>query len=181
MAMTRRKLDRLKPVPTFRTPEQHRNIIQPKKSFTAWQELPSHPTVPTMTKAEKNRRKRDRRKARRDAAIKVVVTRSTKDAFYESWEWKHKRLEAIKLHGRKCLCCGAGPEHGVRIVVDHIKPLGEFWELRLDLNNLQVLCNDCNMGKGNRDFTDFRPSQAEEETECEDAMTAEYRAMMRDQ
>lgn len=36
----------------------------------------------------------------------------------------------------------------VRIVVDHIKPISKHWHLRLDPDNLQVLCNDCNKGKG---------------------------------
>ena len=73
--------------------------------------------------------------------------------FYQSWEWKKVRYETIKMYGSSCMCCGS--EH--RIVVDHIKPRSRFPELELDLNNLQVLCNDCNMGKSNDDYTDFRP------------------------
>ena len=30
--------------------------------------------------------------------------------------------------------------------------------LALKLTNLQVLCGDCNAGKGNRDTTDWRPN-----------------------
>jgi 5-methylcytosine-specific restriction endonuclease McrA len=43
-----------------------------------------------------------------------------------------------------------------RIEVDHIKPLSKHWDLRLRKDNLQVLCRDCNRGKGNRHFDDFR-------------------------
>lgn len=40
--------------------------------------------------------------------------------------------------------------------VDHIKPRKLFPELALDPDNLQVLCHECNHGKGNWDMTDFR-------------------------
>jgi len=75
--------------------------------------------------------------------------------FYDSWEWKRLSYDTKKARGRKCECCGAkAPD--VRIVTDHIKPIRHHWELRLDVSNLQVLCDDCNMGKGSRDDTDWR-------------------------
>ena len=40
--------------------------------------------------------------------------------------------------------------------VDHIKPRFLFPDLALRLDNLQVLCGDCNEGKGNWDMTDWR-------------------------
>lgn len=76
--------------------------------------------------------------------------------FYASFEWRKLRLEILKRDGRQCLCCGAKPEHGVYMHVDHIKPLRFNWELRLDPDNLQVLCEICNHGKGNWDATDWR-------------------------
>lgn len=33
--------------------------------------------------------------------------------------------------------------------VDHIKPIKYFWELRLDYDNLQMCCSECNREKGN--------------------------------
>ncbi len=78
------------------------------------------------------------------------------DAFYESREWKMMRYEALRKHGALCQCCGAGPTPGKPLNVDHIRPLRVFWELRLDLNNLQVLCSDCNEGKGARHADDWR-------------------------
>jgi 5-methylcytosine-specific restriction endonuclease McrA len=42
------------------------------------------------------------------------------------------------------------------VVVDHIRPIRHHWELRLDINNLQLLCDDCNKGKGSTDETDWR-------------------------
>jgi hypothetical protein len=75
------------------------------------------------------------------------------NTFYKSWEWKRLRYEFLKNSDRRCQCCGATPEDGVRLVVDHVKPIRRFWHLRLDITNLQVLCNDCNMGKGSHDET----------------------------
>lgn len=78
------------------------------------------------------------------------------DAFYDSWEWKRARYEALKMHGAKCMLCGATADDGARICVDHIKPRAIYPELQLDIANLQILCNDCNMGKGRWDQTDWR-------------------------
>jgi 5-methylcytosine-specific restriction endonuclease McrA len=77
------------------------------------------------------------------------------EKFYDSWEWKRARYEFLKDKKRRCECCGATPGNGPRIVVDHIKPIRRFWELRLDQANLQMLCDDCNRGKGSRDTTDW--------------------------
>jgi hypothetical protein len=76
-------------------------------------------------------------------------------AFYDSWEWKRLSYDVKLERGRKCECCGASAP-AVRIHTDHVKPIRHHWELRLDRANLQVLCEDCNMGKGSRDETDFR-------------------------
>lgn len=80
---------------------------------------------------------------------------SSKD-FLQSYEWRKLRLVALKLHGRRCLCCGATPETGAVLHVDHIKPRKNYPDLALDINNLQVLCHECNHGKGNWDETDWR-------------------------
>lgn len=77
--------------------------------------------------------------------------------FYDSWAWKRLSYETRKRLGQRCQCCGATPErHGVRIVCDHIKPIRRFWGLRLEAENLQVLCDDCNRGKASHDETDWR-------------------------
>lgn len=75
--------------------------------------------------------------------------------FYDSWEWKRLSFDVKLERGRVCECCGARPPE-VRIITDHIKPIRHYWHLRLDKNNLQVLCDDCNKGKGSRHETDFR-------------------------
>ena len=84
-----------------------------------------------------------------------------KQAFYESWEWATLRMEVLKANGGRCECCGAGTidttvgGDPVRLQVDHIKPISKFWELRLEASNLQVLCAECNRGKGAWDETDW--------------------------
>lgn len=76
--------------------------------------------------------------------------------FLSSYEWRKIRMEALKKHGRRCQCCGASPANGAVLNVDHIKPRLEYPHLALELSNLQVLCHDCNHGKGNWDKTDWR-------------------------
>lgn len=68
-------------------------------------------------------------------------------------KWLHLRMEVFRKYGKECMCCGAikGPMH-----VDHIKPKSLYPELTWDFNNLQVLCEDCNMGKGNLFEDDWR-------------------------
>jgi len=90
---------------------------------------------------------------------KVEVTKPnnvTSAAFLKSYEWRKLRMEALIKYGRKCLCCGATPENGATMNVDHIKPRKTHPELALDINNLQVLCHECNHGKGNWDTTDWK-------------------------
>jgi hypothetical protein len=81
------------------------------------------------------------------------------DDFFGSREWQKLRYQAIKKHGGLCQCCGAGRKQGKVIHVDHIKPRSKFPEFEWDLNNLQILCEDCNMGKGAWDQTDWRDKQ----------------------
>lgn len=82
-------------------------------------------------------------------------------SFYLSREWLTSvgRYKAIKAAGGRCQCCGSSSKDGVRIVVDHIKPVRRYWHLRFDENNLQVLCDNCNLGKGSWDETDWRIPQ----------------------
>jgi HNH endonuclease len=76
--------------------------------------------------------------------------------FLQSFEWRKLRMEALKKYGGTCQCCGASPATGAVLNVDHIKPRKTYPELALDLCNLQVLCHECNHGKGNWDHTDWR-------------------------
>lgn len=128
-----------------------------------------HAVVKQLARERRARRKRLRRdRAQNGPKPKVTVTRtvayqynpaddSRLAAFYASKEWRLIRYEALRLHGGRCQCCGASPEDGATVLnVDHIKPLRVFWDLRLELSNLQVLCNPCNEGKGARHADDWR-------------------------
>lgn len=85
---------------------------------------------------------------------------SLASSFYKSREWRELRYAALEKHGRKCVACGRTPDDDVKIHVDHIKPRSKHPELALDINNLQVMCEDCNLGKGNKFATDWRKTTA---------------------
>jgi len=77
--------------------------------------------------------------------------------FYMSPEWQRVRYSALLKSDGCCSLCGRNPiAHGVVLHVDHIVPRSKNKERELDESNLQVLCEDCNLGKGNRDETDWR-------------------------
>jgi 5-methylcytosine-specific restriction endonuclease McrA len=88
-----------------------------------------------------------------DAPKRPLVKRS----FYKSPEWLSLRYQALKQNGAKCQCCGATSASGVTLHVDHIRPRSKAPHLQLELSNLQILCEDCNLGKSNKDDTDWRP------------------------
>jgi 5-methylcytosine-specific restriction endonuclease McrA len=71
------------------------------------------------------------------------------DAFLKSFEWRKVRMAALANNEAVCECCGARAKDEVVLNVDHIKPRKYFPHLALTLENLQVLCADCNAGKGN--------------------------------
>ena len=83
-------------------------------------------------------------------------TKRAKPEFLESFAWRKVRMEALLKYGPKCMCCGATPATGAVMHVDHIKPRLTHPELALELENLQILCGECNHGKGNWDTTDWR-------------------------
>jgi 5-methylcytosine-specific restriction endonuclease McrA len=80
----------------------------------------------------------------------------TSKEFLNTYEWRKLRMEALKKYGPKCMCCGATPATGAVMNVDHIKPRKAWPSLAMDINNLQILCHECNHGKGNWDQTDWR-------------------------
>lgn len=107
--------------------------------------------------------------AAKERPSSYVPTRADKDAFYLSWDWRELRKKVLNEYGSTCQCCGASPKDKdmrgmpVKIVVDHIKPISKYWDARLKRANLQILCDECNQGKGAWDETDHRPSTAPDE------------------
>lgn len=70
--------------------------------------------------------------------------------FYQTREWRELRWEVLIASDGKCKVCNRGKLDGVIIHVDHIKPRSKYPALELVFTNLQVLCEDCNIGKSNR-------------------------------
>jgi 5-methylcytosine-specific restriction endonuclease McrA len=89
----------------------------------------------------------------------VPIEWPTGDAFYRSQRWRRLRIDALEANRERygaltCECClttWTGQWH-----VDHVQPRARHPELALELANLQVLCEDCNLGKGTRYATDWR-------------------------
>lgn len=78
--------------------------------------------------------------------------------FYGSRAWRALRYKVLVARGARCEVCGRTPrDHGVIVHVDHIMPRSQFPDLALEETNLQVACEDCNIGKGTGDTTDWRP------------------------
>jgi len=73
--------------------------------------------------------------------------------FYDSQPWRKLRFKALELYTHKCMCCGA---ENTIIHVDHIKPRSKYPHLELDFDNLQILCESCNLGKMADSEHDFR-------------------------
>lgn len=95
--------------------------------------------------------------SKRRSKVFAYKPRLFSQEFYGSKAWLAVRYVILKQHRLTtdggCLVCGSWkpPLH-----VDHIKPRSKYPELELDINNLQVLCHDCNMGKSNKDEIDWR-------------------------
>jgi hypothetical protein len=128
----------------------------------------NHPVkIRDAKRAEGKKARRSKRKMERDAAymksksgpVRIYRPSSTPAAptgFYDTQEWKELRYKVLQRYGATCQCCGATRQDNVKIHVDHIKPRSRFPKLELDINNLQVLCEPCNMGKRAHDLTDWR-------------------------
>lgn len=69
------------------------------------------------------------------------------------------RYSILHRSGFKCQACGAKPhkDNNVQLNIDHIVPVS--WGGSNDSENLQVLCFDCNVSKGNRFMFDHNKDQ----------------------
>jgi 5-methylcytosine-specific restriction endonuclease McrA len=124
-----------------------------------YEKYPQGSAEASKNKTARKKRKKQRLVERRPITPKLKTVSGidvTSDAFLFTFEWRRVRMEALKKYGPKCMCCGATPATGAVMNVDHIKPRKKWPSLALDVNNLQILCHDCNHGKGNWDQTDWR-------------------------
>lgn len=110
---------------------------------------------------KKNVKQKKNKKKKNPAWLNV---RSKITDFYKSEEWRSLRYRVLKKYGACCMACGRSKkDHNVVIHVDHIKPRSTHPNLQLNFDNLQVLCEDCNIGKGNKDCIDYRPDDHSDE------------------
>lgn len=87
--------------------------------------------------------------------IDTYVRYEDANDFYFSNEWSEMRNFFIAQKNRETsynlacnICkCKITPETGLN--VDHIKPIRLFWYDRLKIDNLQIVCVECNIIKGN--------------------------------
>lgn len=80
------------------------------------------------------------------------------DGFYRSYKWRRLRVDTLEANRERygmlaCECCGMVD---TAFHVDHIYPRSSHPELALEPANLQVLCDDCNVGKGTAYTTNWR-------------------------
>ncbi len=69
------------------------------------------------------------------------------------------RWQVLLRDGWKCLACGRNTiEHGVVLHLDHIVPRSRGG--KDEVANYQTLCEQCNIGKSNKDDTDIRRSHS---------------------
>lgn len=76
-----------------------------------------------------------------------TTSKETRALFYNSSEWKLKRLDILKRDNYECQWCKAEGRVTVAdassLEVDHIKELEENPNLALEDDNLRTLCKDC--------------------------------------
>lgn len=153
------------------TEQQAKLVGMPWPLFSGWKELCKNIHITEQQAVEFKKYDREGRKAMRglpiipfnQRSLQIKVDVNSKD-FYTSREWRQIRYEAIKLHHGVCMCCGRSPsEHGVVLHVDHIQPKSLRPDLALRLDNLQVLCEDCNLGKSNHDSIEWEGIEEDSE------------------
>jgi 5-methylcytosine-specific restriction endonuclease McrA len=81
--------------------------------------------------------------------------------FRSSMAWRRVRYAVLARANGRCECCGARASDSVRLHVDHIAPVSKAWDRRLDPDNLQVLCESCNVGKWDGPARDWRDGAVE--------------------
>lgn len=94
-------------------------------------------------------------KIKQDAKIEYI-NRKHRSEIIDQKTWTRLRYQILRRDGGKCVLCGRSVADGIKLHVDHIIPLSVCPERRYDPENLQTLCNECNIGKSNTDTIDWR-------------------------
>jgi len=129
-----------------------KKIEPPTKSF--WKhwavEIINSGTCDVLNKKNIPKVEKRKKKQPKEKSTKYIAS----DLFFQLKEWELLRKKTLRTYGLKCMKCGATK---CELHVDHIKPRSKFPNLQFEFDNLQVLCRDCNMEKGNKHTTDYRP------------------------
>lgn len=67
---------------------------------------------------------------------------ASKDGFYLTKEWQSLRLKVLN-DNPFCVRCSERGYSTIATVVNHIQPVDKNFELRLDINNCESLCERC--------------------------------------
>ena len=89
-------------------------------------------------------------------AAKSFSGKALAEEYSRRLKGKHKRVpvpvrlryEVLARAGHTCQSCGTKASDGAQLHIDHIHPVSKGGTN--DLANLQALCRDCNLGKGDR-------------------------------
>lgn len=82
-------------------------------------------------------------KSKREIANKEGYTTASREGFYNTKQWKDLRNYKIKLNPFCERCLDKYNIVTVADLVNHIKPVEKFPELKYDIENLESLCDPC--------------------------------------
>ena len=97
-----------------------------------------------LTMLIKEHRKSKKKKEREKRRLEYQDRRMANDEEHAKVT-RAMRYDVLRRDGFRCVKCGRGREDGVKLHVDHIKPVSRGGKSVMD--NLQTLCEDCNCGK----------------------------------
>lgn len=100
-----------------------------------------------LTMLIKEHRKSKKKKEREKRRLEYQDRRMANDEEHAKVT-RAMRYDVLRRDGFRCVKCGRGREDGVKLHVDHIKPVSRGG--KSVISNLQTLCEDCNCGKGNK-------------------------------
>lgn len=100
-----------------------------------------------LTMLIKEHRKSKKKKEREKRRLECQDRRMANDEEHAKVT-RAMRYDVLRRDGFRCVKCGRGREDGVKLHVDHIKPVSRGG--KSVMSNLQTLCEDCNCGKSNK-------------------------------
>ena len=78
---------------------------------------------------------------------------------YQSTRWADIKRTVYYLYEFRCMKCGTKEKE---MHVDHICPVSKYPAMKWSINNMQLLCRDCNMEKSNLNEIDYRTLEQKE-------------------